>query len=83
MLPQVGSEVARRAKGLGCKVIAYDPYASAEMAKALGVTLLPLDECLAVREQGYSNGGALGLAIHVKDSRWVLSGSGLSVVTHL
>jgi hypothetical protein len=46
---QVGSEVARRAKGLGCKVIAYDPYASAEMAKALGVTLMPLDECLAVR----------------------------------
>ncbi|KAF5842120.1 D-isomer specific 2-hydroxyacid dehydrogenase [Dunaliella salina] len=44
---KVGSEVARRAKGLGCKVIAYDPFASAEMAKAIGVTLMPLDDCLA------------------------------------
>lgn len=49
---QVGSEVARRAKGLGCNVIAYDPYASKELAAALGVTLMSLDETLAVRAGG-------------------------------
>lgn len=31
---QVGSEVARRARGLGLTVIAYDPYASEEKARA-------------------------------------------------
>ena len=31
---QVGGEVARRAKGLGMTVIAYDPYASEERAAA-------------------------------------------------
>lgn len=44
---QVGNEVARRAKGLGMTVIAYDPYASEEKARAQGVQLLSLDECLA------------------------------------
>jgi D-isomer specific 2-hydroxyacid dehydrogenase, NAD binding domain len=33
-LLQVGSEVARRARGLGLTVIAYDPYASEEKARA-------------------------------------------------
>lgn len=32
---QVGSEVGRRAKGLGLNVLAYDPYASSEKAAAL------------------------------------------------
>ncbi len=45
--PQVGGEVARRARGLGMKVIAYDPYASAEKAAAVGVTLVSFDEALA------------------------------------
>eukprot|EP00199_Chlamydomonas_sp_CCMP681_P000211 CAMPEP_0119102720 /NCGR_PEP_ID=MMETSP1180-20130426/1359_1 /TAXON_ID=3052 ORGANISM="Chlamydomonas cf sp, Strain CCMP681" /NCGR_SAMPLE_ID=MMETSP1180 /ASSEMBLY_ACC=CAM_ASM_000741 /LENGTH=582 /DNA_ID=CAMNT_0007087047 /DNA_START=100 /DNA_END=1848 /DNA_ORIENTATION=+ len=44
---KVGSEVARRAKGLGMEVIAYDPYASAEKAAALGVQLVSMDEALA------------------------------------
>ncbi|KAG0561202.1 hypothetical protein KC19_9G044800 [Ceratodon purpureus] len=43
---KVGSEVARRAKGLGMHVIAHDPYASAERAKALGVELVSFDEAL-------------------------------------
>lgn len=47
VMPQVGSEVARRAKGLGMEVIAYDPYASAEKAAAVGVKLVTLDEALA------------------------------------
>ena len=45
---QVGSEVARRAKGLGMTVIAYDPYASDEKARAQGVRLVPFDEALAL-----------------------------------
>jgi len=44
---QVGGEVARRARGLGMKVVAYDPYASAEKAAAVGVTLVSFDEALA------------------------------------
>jgi D-3-phosphoglycerate dehydrogenase / 2-oxoglutarate reductase len=34
LIVQVGSEVARRARGLGLTVIAYDPYASEEKARA-------------------------------------------------
>ena len=44
---KVGSEVARRAKGLGMICISYDPYASEERAAALGVKLVSLDEALA------------------------------------
>ncbi|KAJ6391204.1 hypothetical protein OIU77_025232 [Salix suchowensis] len=33
---KVGSEVARRAKGLGMHVIAHDPYAPADRARAIG-----------------------------------------------
>ena len=47
MLLQVGSEVARRAKGLGFTVIAYDPYASEAKAAAMGVRLVTFDEALA------------------------------------
>lgn len=44
---KVGGEVARRARGLGMSVIAYDPYASEEKARAVGVKLVGLDEALA------------------------------------
>ncbi len=43
---RVGSEVARRAKGLGMRVIAYDPYMPAERARALGVELRSLEDVL-------------------------------------
>ena len=43
----MGSEVARRAKGLGFTVIAYDPYASEAKAAALGVKLVSFDDALA------------------------------------
>jgi D-isomer specific 2-hydroxyacid dehydrogenase, NAD binding domain len=49
-LAQVGSEVARRAKGLGMTVIAHDPYASDEKARALGVRLVGFDEALATAD---------------------------------
>jgi len=43
---KVGSEVARRAKGLGMKVVAYDPYAPAERVRAAGAELVSFDEAL-------------------------------------
>ena len=45
--PQVGSEVARRAKGLGMKVVAYDPYAPAERVRAVGAELVSFEDALA------------------------------------
>ncbi|HBY95791.1 MAG: phosphoglycerate dehydrogenase [Ardenticatenaceae bacterium] len=48
-LGRVGSEVARRARGLGMRVVAYDPYFPPERAAAMGVPLLSLREVL---EQG-------------------------------
>ncbi|CAD5172993.1 unnamed protein product [Musa acuminata subsp. malaccensis] len=44
---KVGSEVARRAKGLGMHVIAHDPYAAADRAHAMGVELVTFDEAIA------------------------------------
>lgn len=47
-LGQVGSEVARRGKGLDMTVVANDPFVSPERAAVLGVELAPtLDEVLA------------------------------------
>ncbi|XVF64123.1 hypothetical protein PTKIN_Ptkin09bG0142100 [Pterospermum kingtungense] len=43
---KVGSEVARRAKGLGMHVIAHDPYAPADRARAIGVELVTFEEAL-------------------------------------
>lgn len=44
---KVGSEVARRAKGLGMTVLAHDPYAPVDRAHAIGVDLVSFDEALA------------------------------------
>ncbi len=43
-LGRIGSEVARRGKGLGMEVIATDPYISADAAAAIGVELVDLAE---------------------------------------
>jgi D-3-phosphoglycerate dehydrogenase len=43
----IGSIVADRAKGLKMRVIAYDPYLSAERAENLGVEKVTLDDLLA------------------------------------
>ncbi len=42
-LGQVGSEVARRAKGLEMRVLAYDPFVPEERARVLGLDLVPMD----------------------------------------
>lgn len=43
---QVGADVARRAKGLGMSVIAHDPYAAEEKARALNVRLVTFQEAV-------------------------------------
>ncbi|KAL6568654.1 D-3-phosphoglycerate dehydrogenase 2, chloroplastic [Orobanche hederae] len=47
---KVGSEVARRAKGLGMNVIAHDPYAPADRARALGVDLVSFDQAISTAD---------------------------------
>jgi D-3-phosphoglycerate dehydrogenase len=46
-LGQVGSEVARRARGLEMRVIAYDPFVPEERARVLGVDIVDMDQLLA------------------------------------
>jgi D-3-phosphoglycerate dehydrogenase len=45
-LGRIGGEVARRAQGLMMRVIAFDPFASAEKAAKLGITMVSLEELL-------------------------------------
>jgi len=45
-LGNVGSEVARRAKGLDMRLIGYDPFISIEYARNLGVEMVSLEELL-------------------------------------
>ncbi len=43
-LGRIGQEVATRARSFGMKIIAYDPYISADVAASIGVELRSLDE---------------------------------------
>ncbi|MBM3946024.1 MAG: phosphoglycerate dehydrogenase [SAR202 cluster bacterium] len=46
-LGRVGSEVARRAIGLQMRVLAFDPFITAEVASRLGVELAPMERVVA------------------------------------
>jgi D-3-phosphoglycerate dehydrogenase len=46
-LGRVGALVAQRAAAFGMRLIAFDPYVSAERARQMGVELLGLDEVLS------------------------------------
>jgi D-3-phosphoglycerate dehydrogenase / 2-oxoglutarate reductase len=46
-LGRIGTEVARRARGLEMNILAYDPVVSTDRAAQLGVTLATLDDMLA------------------------------------
>jgi D-3-phosphoglycerate dehydrogenase len=46
-LGQVGSEVARRARGFEMRLLAHDPFVPEERARALGVEICPLPQVLA------------------------------------
>ncbi len=45
-LGNIGSQVAKMAQGMGMNIIAYDPFLSAEKAKALGVKGAGLDQLI-------------------------------------
>lgn len=47
---KVGSEVARRAKGLGMHVIAHDPYAAADRARGVGVELVSFEQAITTAD---------------------------------
>ncbi len=49
-LGRVGSEVAKRGKGLGMRVVAYDPFISLESARELGIALLSFTEVLSAAD---------------------------------
>src|SRR3954464_13117583 len=46
-LGRIGKLVADRAKAFGMRLIAYDPFVSADRARTMGVDLLPLDQVVA------------------------------------
>ena len=47
---KVGSEVTRRAKGLGMHVMAHDPYAPSDRARAIGVEQVSFDEAISTAD---------------------------------
>ena len=49
-LGRVGGEVAKRAKGLGMRVVAYDPFISQDKAGELGVSLMGFSEVLSISD---------------------------------
>ena len=46
-LGRIGKLVADRARGFGMRLVAHDPFVSADRARQLGVELLPLDQVVA------------------------------------
>jgi D-3-phosphoglycerate dehydrogenase / 2-oxoglutarate reductase len=47
---RIGQEVARRARSFGMRIVAHDPYISAEIATSLGAELLSLDALCATAD---------------------------------
>ncbi|MFM2070148.1 MAG: D-3-phosphoglycerate dehydrogenase [Actinomycetota bacterium] len=45
-LGRIGKLVADRAKAFGMRLVAYDPFVSAERARHMGVELMPLDQLI-------------------------------------
>jgi len=49
-LGRVGNEVAKKAKGLGMRVVAYDPFISQAEARGIGVALLSFKDVLSTSD---------------------------------
>jgi D-3-phosphoglycerate dehydrogenase / 2-oxoglutarate reductase len=43
---RIGSEVARRARAMGMKIIGYDPYVSEDQAEKIGIEMVPFEDLL-------------------------------------
>jgi len=46
-LGRIGREVAQRGRGLGMRVLGYDPYVGGDLAASLGIEICALDDLLA------------------------------------
>jgi len=49
-LGKIGTLVAQRASSFGMRIVAYDPYVSADRAKRLGIAMLSLDDVFATAD---------------------------------
>src|SRR5438270_6608024 len=49
-LGRIGQEVAQRARGFGMRIVAHDPFISADVAAGLGVELQSLDDLCATAD---------------------------------
>ncbi len=49
-LGRIGKLVAHRAAAFGMKIVAYDPFVSADIARKLGIELLDLEELMATAD---------------------------------
>lgn len=49
-LGRIGKLVAHRALGLGMRIVAFDPYISAERGRQLNVEMVPLDQLVATSD---------------------------------
>lgn len=49
-LGRIGTLVAQRASAFGMRIVAYDPYVSADRARRLGVEMMDLDDVLGIAD---------------------------------